>query len=233
MNASIGTIIQTISIMALPVIFAVVLHEIAHGYVAYLKGDDTAKEAGRLTLNPIAHIDWFGTVLLPILFYFTTGFLFAFAKPVPVNFSKLKNPKLDMALVAVAGPLVNVILATISAFALKIVQNMDPEAAIQFNANIQGSVSSGDNIFMVPIMFMLYFSVILNVILAVINLIPIPPLDGGRIVTGLLPEPHSTTFAQVERFGFMIIVFLLFINPFGVMDKAVRPFITALLDILL
>ncbi len=219
--------------MALPVIFAVVLHEVAHGYVAWAKGDDTVKRMGRLTLNPRAHIDPFGPVLLPTMFYITTGFLFAYAKPVPVNIHNLRNPKKDMAVVAAAGPLMNMILATVSAILFKLVGWMSPESmAVTKGILVSGSIGYG-GLILVPIMMMLYFSVILNVILAVINLIPIPPADGGRIAVGLLPDKQAREYSKIEPYGLFVLIIILVVNPFGITSWTIYPLVDMLLKILL
>ena len=226
-------LIQTISIMALPVIFAVALHETAHGYVAWLKGDDTAKRLGRLTLNPLAHIDWFGTVALPVMFYVTTGFLFAYAKPVPVNFNNLENPRRDMVWVAAAGPFVNFVLAIISSALIKVITMVDPDAmnsALAFLQNRSGGISGG---MLVPVMLMLYFSVILNIVLAIINLIPVPPADGGRILTGMLPEEQAQSYAQIEPYGLFILLFILLINPMDVLGWTIQPLISGIIELLI
>ncbi len=205
--------------MGIPVIFAVVLHEIAHGYVAFIRGDDTAKRMGRLSLNPLRHLDPVGSFILPIGFYLATGFIFGLAKPVPVDFSRLHNPRKDMMLVASAGPITNIILAVASAALLKIV--------IYTGFGISGN---GDVGFL---SLMLYFSVMINVILAVINLIPILPADGGRIMAGLLPRKQAEAFAKTEPFGLFLLLFLIFMNPFGIIDITVRPIITLLQQFLL
>lgn len=228
-----GSVVQSISVMAIPVVFAVTLHEVAHGYVAHLKGDDTAKILGRLTLNPIAHIDIFGTVILPILFYTMTGFLFAYAKPVPVNFQNLANPKRDMALVAAAGPVTNVVLAVLSSLALNGLGALSPGSLELFHANLAGNSAATPGALILPVMYMFYFSIVLNVILAIINLIPIPPADGGRIVVSVLPEPASSSYASIESYGMLILVFILFMNPFNIIDYTVRPIITGILNLLI
>ena len=228
-----GSVVQSISVMAIPVVFAVTLHEVAHGYVAHLKGDDTAKILGRLTLNPVAHIDIFGTIILPILFYTMTGFLFAYAKPVPVNFQNLANPKRDMAIVAVAGPMTNVVLAILSSLALNAIGMLSPGSLGLFHANLAGNSAATPGVLILPLMYMFYFSIVLNTILAIINLIPIPPADGGRIVVGLLPEPASSSYASIESYGMLILVFILFMNPLNIIDYTVRPLITGILNLLI
>ncbi len=228
-----ANLIKTISVMALPVIFAVVLHEVAHGYMASLKGDNTARLMGRLTLNPLAHIDWFGTILLPIMFYVSTGFLFAYAKPVPVNFSNLKNPRKDMALVAAAGPFTNILLATISAILFKMCIWLSPESAMELFSQGAGMSDSVTSAFITPLIMMLYFSVMLNVVLAVINLIPIPPADGGRIATGLLSKERAEAYSRIEPYGMILLVIILVLNPLGIIDWTIRPLINMILSILL
>ncbi len=229
----IGQLIQLISVMAIPVILAVALHEVAHGYVAYLKGDDTAKRMGRLTINPLAHIDLFGTVLLPILFYMTAGFLFAFAKPVPVNFHNLRDPKRDMALVAAAGPAVNILLAIVSALLFKFFGFLNPDSMSEFYTNLMGKTEGIGGTFAVPILYMLYFSVTLNVILAVINMIPIPPADGGRVVIGFLPDKQAAIYSRIEPIGLFILILILFINPFNILGVTIEPLIKFMLGLLL
>jgi len=233
MSGSISNLIQTISVMALPVILAVALHEVAHGYVAWIKGDDTAKRMGRITLNPIAHIHWFGTIVLPITFYMASGFLFAFAKPVPVNFQNLHNPKKDMVWVAAAGPITNLILAVISALILKIIIWLNPEVSSVAYSNILNRNTSFAGAFIVPVIYMLHFSVLLNIVLCVINLIPVPPADGGRIMTGLLPDKHAMAYAKVEPYGFFILIFILFFNPLKILNWTIYPLIGGILKLLL
>lgn len=228
-----GGVVQAISVMAIPVVLAVTLHEVAHGYMAHLRGDDTAKILGRLTLNPVAHIDIFGTIILPILFYTMTGFLFAYAKPVPVNFGALRNPRGDMVLVAAAGPLTNVALAILSSLALKSLGMLNPAALEAFHAHVVGNTAISPGVVMLPVMYMLYFSIVLNTILAIINLIPVPPADGGRIVVGILPEPASTTYAGIESYGMLILIFILYMNPLNIIDWTIRPIITGILNFLI
>jgi Zn-dependent protease len=184
-----------IALYAVVVIIAITLHEAAHGYVARHFGDNTAADLGRVTLNPLKHIDLFGTVLLPaVLLLSHTGFVFGYAKPVPVKFGNLRDPKRDMIWVAAAGPAMNILLALISAFGV-------------FEAILLGAASNS------WIMQGLVTSIRLNLVLAILNLMPLPPLDGGRVVTGLLPEPLARPYAQLERFGMLILIGLLVVLP--------------------
>ncbi|MBL4760219.1 MAG: site-2 protease family protein [Mariprofundaceae bacterium] len=190
----INAIMQGISIWALPVLFAVVLHELAHGWVADKLGDDTARWMGRLTLNPIKHIDPIGTILIPVLLLvMQSPFLFGYAKPVPINWRKLRNPKRDMVLVALAGPLTNLALALLST-AVLMVSVMMPESMLWFTK---------------PLALMCQASIIINLVLFIFNLLPLPPLDGGRVAVGLLPGPMAYQLSKLERYGFIIIVVLL------------------------
>ena len=191
--------VQQISIWAIPILAAIVFHEVAHGWVANRLGDPTAARMGRLTLNPISHIDLFGTVIFPLLLVIARApFLFGYAKPVPVNFQNLRNPKRDMIWVALAGPATNIILALVSFLLLKILISLDLPR--------DGSLAST---IVIPLIYMLHASASINIVLAVFNTFPIPPLDGGRVLVGLLPEPYSTTVARVEPYGFLIILVLL------------------------
>jgi len=175
------TIIQ-ISIWALPVLAAIVFHEVAHGWVAYRFGDPTAARMGRLTLNPISHIDLFGTIILPLLLIVARSpFLFGYAKPVPVNFYNLNHPKRDMIWVALAGPLTNILLALGSVLILKFLRALEFSPDSSYAPYLLAVLN--------PVYLMAKNSVVINVVLAVFNAFPIPPLDGGRVLVGVLPEP--------------------------------------------
>ncbi|HAK88959.1 MAG TPA: site-2 protease family protein [Nitrospiraceae bacterium] len=195
-----ANIIRQIAITAFPILIAIILHEVAHGFVAYTLGDPTAKMMGRLTLNPIAHIDIFGTVLMPLLLFVLTNgqFVFGYAKPVPINPYNFKNPKRDMAISAAGGPLTNLSLAFLSVLILKYA--VIPAA---------GFMSEDVVIkFIKPMVMMLTASVSINVILASFNLIPVPPLDGGRVLMGFLPHKQSQALGKLEPYGMIIIVLL-------------------------
>ena len=197
MNIDIQAMMQGIAIWALPVLFAIVLHEVAHGWVADKLGDDTARWMGRLTLNPIKHIDPIGTLLIPtLLLLMQSPFLFGYAKPVPINWRKLRHPKRDMVWVALAGPLTNLALALLSAMLLAIATLL-PESMLWFSK---------------PLALMCQASIIINLVLFVFNLLPLPPLDGGRVAVGLLPASMAYPLSQLERYGFIIIVVLLLLG---------------------
>ena len=192
------TTLQTLSIAALPVILAITLHEAAHGYVARHFGDPTAWQAGRISLNPLRHIELFGTILLPALLHFIgSPFLFGWAKPVPVNFGRLRNPKADMLWVAAAGPFVNLLMAVGWAILFTIAARSEPGA------------------YSVPMLKMADAGIQINAVLMVLNLLPIPPLDGGRIAVSLLPDRLAWQFARLEPFGFPILLVLLFTGILG------------------
>ena len=182
-----------LSVMLVPGMLAIVCHEVSHGYVAWRFGDPTARMLGRLTLNPIKHIDIVGTLMI---FFVGIGW----AKPVPVVFENLRNPKRDMIWVAAAGPITNLILATVSAFLLR--------GLVAFG----NPAASGSPLAMLvePVVLMLAFSVYINLLLAIFNMIPVPPLDGGRVLVGLLPYKQATALSRVEPYGMMIIIALVF-----------------------
>ncbi len=215
-------IIQKIAVMAPPVIFAIVLHEVAHGWVANRLGDHTARDLGRLTLNPLSHIDLFGTVLLPLLLFWATNgrMVFGYAKPVPINPYNFKDPKKGMALSAMAGPGINLVMAISFAVILRLV----------LPAIAQVFPSEAWNWFAPPLVLMCQSGVIINVVLGVLNMIPIPPLDGSRVVYWLLPDKQAALYNQLERYGFVILMLLL---AFNILGKIIGPIIDPLLSILL
>ncbi len=189
-------------IMIVPLLFAVTIHEVAHGYVAYRMGDDTARLAGRLTLNPIKHLDFIGSFLLPIMLKLTgSPIIFGYAKPVPVNFANLKNYKSAVIYVASAGVLANLVLAVISGILFQLLGRFEP---LWYDSIFRPVI--------LGLFLMLGYSVIINLVLAVFNLIPIPPLDGSRILSMLLPVSLRIQYARIERFGMIIIILLLITN---------------------
>lgn len=187
-------IVQTITTHALPVLLAITLHEAAHGYVAKLLGDNTAWALGRVTLNPVPHIDLVGTIAIPLVLYFATAgnFLFGYAKPVPVDASRLRHPKRDMVWVALAGPVANLLQAILWMVAIYLLSGFDVEERFFIDMAKAG--------------------VLTNLVMFAFNLFPIPPMDGGRIVVGLLPWRLAVGFAQVERFGFFIVMGLVLLG---------------------
>ncbi len=212
---SLPQILYTISFMALPLMLAIVLHEYAHGWVANHFGDSTARLEGRLTLNPLAHVDPFGTVILPLLCLLVPGgFFLGWAKPVPINPMRLHNPRRDMALVAAAGPGMNLLLALASAGLLSLLFAVDPSLGDYWPPQ-PGMDLRRDflGILLLPLVAMASWSVVINVLLMVFNLIPIPPLDGGRVLTSLLPVRSSMALARLEPYGMLIIVGLIILDP--------------------
>ena len=195
------SVIQTITVYAIPVLFAITLHEAAHGYVARLFGDNTAYVAGRITLNPLKHIDLVGTIVVPIAILLIAklaggaGFLFGWAKPVPVSFGQLRRPKQDMVWVAAAGPGANLLMAVLWAIVLKL------QIALGLNEAFFVEMAKA--------------GIFVNIGLMALNLLPVPPLDGGRIAVGLLPSRLAYQFARIEPYGMFIVIFLLATNTIG------------------
>ncbi len=187
-------IVQQISVWALPVIFAITLHEAAHGWVADKLGDPTARMLGRISANPVRHIDPLGTILLPALLLLTAGFAFGYAKPVPVDFRNLRNPRRDTVLVAAAGPGANLLMALIAVGLLYLVPYLPDSAATWLANNCVNAV-------------------IVNAVLGTFNMIPLPPLDGGRVAVGLLPRPLGIRLARVEPYGMLIVFLAVFVVP--------------------
>ncbi len=185
------------STLVVPVVIAVTFHEAAHGFVAYRFGDDTAWQAGRVTFNPFKHIDLFGTIILPALLLLSSSgrFMFGYAKPVPVNFRRLNYPRRDMVWVAIAGPLTNVLLAIVSSLLIYGLFLFPAEAADWLERNLANSI-------------------LVNVIICVFNMLPLPPLDGGRVAVGLLPDALAFPLARIERYGIFIVLLFLFVLPY-------------------
>lgn len=216
-----SSILRQLAISALPVLIAITFHELSHGLIAYKLGDPTARMLGRLTINPIAHIDLFGTIIMPLLLLiFTNGqFVFGYAKPVPINPMNFKNPRRDMAISAAGGPATNILLAIVSMVILKFavfpLLSFAPEG-------MAATVLE-------PIAMMLKSSIIINVVLASFNLIPIPPLDGGRVVVGFLPHKQAMSFSKIEPFGFIIVIILIYTH---IADYFVMPMVNLFLQLL-
>ncbi len=210
--------LHKLSIYAIPVVLAITFHEAAHGYVAFKKGDPTAKMLGRVTLNPIPHIDPIGTILLPVVMLLMgTGMVFGWAKPVPVNFRLLKDQKRDPIYVSAAGVVTNLGLAAVSGIIFRLILAADPGLLVEsMMGGASGSVGPVSRMVTVPLAHMCVVSVQFNALLAVFNMIPIPPLDGGRIAVGLLPPRPSMALASVERYGMLIVILLLMFGPLGI-----------------
>jgi Zn-dependent protease len=206
--------VRQLAVSLLPILIAITFHEVAHGFVAYRLGDGTAKALGRLTLNPLAHIDPVGTVLMPLLLLvFTNGqFVFGYAKPVPINPYNFKDPKKGMALSAAAGPLTNLLLAVASLLVIRLV--LGPASAV-----LPQAVA-------LPLFLMLQSSIRLNVILAAFNLMPIPPLDGGRVIAGFLSQRMANSLNRIEPYGMIIVIIL-------IMTGLARIFIVPLVNLFL
>jgi Zn-dependent protease len=200
--------------MGLPLLFAMVLHEFAHGWVADRLGDPTARLQGRLTLNPLAHIDPFGTVLVPLLcLLMPGGFFIGWAKPVPIDPRNLAHPRRDMAWVAAAGPAMNLVLAVLSAAAFSAFLMLDPTVGEFLSRPSSPRRQDLAGMVWLPLAVMSLYSVLINVLLMLFNLIPIPPLDGGRILTSLLPQRPALALAQLEPYGMVLIFALVLLDP--------------------
>ncbi len=198
-------IVQKLAVWALPVLFAITLHEVAHGWVARHLGDNTAAQQGRLSLNPLKHIDPVGTILVPGVLLLLGGFLFGWAKPVPVDYRNLKNPKKDMALVAIAGPLVNLAMAIGWALLLKIALGQPHEQGLWLGLS-QMSIAG----------------ISINLVLMVLNLLPMPPLDGGRVAVGLLPMKQAIALSKLEPYGMVILIVAM---ATGVLGQILGPLV--------
>jgi Zn-dependent protease len=206
-------LIQKIAVWAIPALLAITVHEVAHGWMALKLGDRTAMMLGRLTLNPVKHIDPIGTILVPGLLLAIGGFIFGWAKPVPVTWENLKHPKRDMALVALAGPMANLVMAALWLLALQAgIALMDDNAAIAR-----------------PLVYMAVAGIFINAILMILNLLPLPPLDGSRIVASLLPGPLAWQYSRLEPYG-LIILLILFVTQ--ILGKILWPLIAAFLGLL-
>ncbi len=205
-------LIQKIVLFAIPIIFAITVHEVAHGWVASKLGDQTAKMMGRLTLNPIKHMDPVGTVLLPLIMIILTPYAFGWAKPVPVDWRNLRHPKRDMALVAIAGPAANLLMLIMWVFFLVVIESVNflPAYTVLLLDNMAG------------------VGIIINIILIVLNLLPLPPLDGSRIVAAFLSPAMALKFHKLERWGLLILIVLMFT---GVLGKILEPMIGFLLSL--
>lgn len=191
--------VQLIAVVALPLLFAITLHEVAHGWMARQLGDPTAMMLGRLTVNPIKHIDPIGTVVVPLLLLLTSGFVFGWAKPVPVTQENLRNPSRDMAWVAVAGPAANLVMALFWALVLKV--------GLTIADAIPGYVQ--------PLLLMSQYGITINLVLMVLNLLPVPPLDGSRVVATFLPGPWAYQYGRMETYGLIILLLLLVTGLLG------------------
>jgi Zn-dependent protease len=211
----VGDLIYSVSVWLVPLVIAIVFHEVSHGLVANMLGDSTAADRGRLSFNPIRHVDPVGTVALPMFLALVGGPVFGWAKPVPVEYSRLRNPRLDMVLVALAGPLSNLFLAALAAIALGVV------------VGSQGDAIADGGVWRFVIDNLFNF-LLINIFLAVFNLIPLPPFDGGHVLEGALPRAMVPQYLRIARFGLPILIILLFVLPMlspelSVVTKVVAP----------
>ncbi|MBF0470494.1 MAG: site-2 protease family protein [Gammaproteobacteria bacterium] len=198
------TLLQKIAVWAVPVLFAITVHETMHGWMAWRLGDPTARMLGRLSLNPVRHIDPVGTILVPGLLLTLGGFLFGWAKPVPVTWENLKKPKRDMALVAIAGPLSNLFMALVWALLMRLVVTL----------------ATTESVVVIYLLYLGIAGILINSVLMVLNLLPLPPLDGGRVVAGLLPGRYSWQFSRLEPYGLPILIVLMVT---GVLSQVIGP----------
>jgi len=208
------SVYQLLAIAILPTLFAIAVHEVAHGWVAHRLGDSTAYMMGRLTLNPLKHIDPVGTILVPAILIYTTGYAFGWAKPVPINWHNLKYPKRDIALVAIAGPGSNLLMAIAWGLVMKF--------ASQLPASME--------LISMPLSYMGLFGIFINILLMVFNLVPIPPTDGGRIATSLLPPQMANAVSRVEPYGMFILVALMLS---GILWQIINPVINTVMRFVL
>jgi Zn-dependent protease len=207
------TLVQQISAWLLPVLLAITVHEVAHGWVARLFGDHTAEMLGRLSLNPLRHVDPVGTILVPgLMLLMPGGFVFGWARPVPVDWRNLRRPKQDMVWVAAAGPATNLVMGLGWALVARIALGLPADSSMAL-----------------PLLLMGVAGMLINTILAVLNMLPLPPLDGGRVLTGLLPTRYAIPFSRIEPYGFWILIFLLMTGSLGWL---MRPMMNLVLGIL-
>ena len=214
-------ILLQLSTWLVPLVFAIVLHEISHGWVANAFGDPTAREAGRLSLNPVRHVDPVGTIALPLILAVSGAPVFGWAKPVPVVAARLRNPRLHMMIVALAGPAMNLVLAVLAALVLALL----------------GPLERGAGLAPALVHLNLINFIAINIFLALFNLLPMPPFDGGHVVQGLLPRPLARRYASLQRFGFPLLIFLLLILPMlvpraNIVERVVVPPVLALMRLL-